>query len=301
MFRLAHISDPHLGPLPAPTLAQLASKRIFGYVNWRRNRKGVLTSDILDTLIEDLQDQDPDHLAITGDLVNLALPNEITNARRWLDSLGQPGDVSAIPGNHDAYVPRSRIKAEKAWHPFMSGDSHKSSQPLFPYLRIRENVALIGINSAQATMPLMATGYFRARQARRLSDLLDQCAKQGLFRVVMIHHPPCPNATHWHKRLIGASRFRAVIHHHGAELVLHGHTHQNTKMTISGPTGPVPVLCVPSASQGPGGHKPAAGYNLFEIDGTPDNWRCQLIERGYAQQNADIAETARQELSIPKR
>ena len=39
MFRLAHISDPHLGPLPKVGLGDLASKRAFGYFNWQRNRR----------------------------------------------------------------------------------------------------------------------------------------------------------------------------------------------------------------------------------------------------------------------
>ena len=303
MFRLAHISDPHLGPLPDPTLRQLASKRIFGYVNWRRNRKGVMTSDTLDTLIDDLQKQAPDHLAVTGDLVNLALPKEIANARKWLDTLGDPETLSVVQGNHDAYVPRSRLKAEKAWAPYMTGDRPDESDQRFPYLRIRDKVALIGVNSARATMPLMATGYFRFKQANRLATLLDHCKEQGLFRVVMIHHPPCRNATHWHKRLIGASRFRNVIKQHGAELVLHGHTHLATKATLPGPSSTVPVICVPSASQGPGSHKPAARYNLFEISGEPGNWQCRLTERGYqpgqpAGTNPPISQISSQMLSL---
>ena len=298
MFRLAHISDPHLGPLPNPTLAQLASKRIFGYVNWRRNRKGVLTSDILDGLIEDIKAHDPDHLAVTGDLVNLALPAEITNAKRWLETLGNPENVSAIPGNHDAYVPRSRLKAEKAWQAYMCGDDDITHTTSFPYLRVRDNVALIGVNSAQATMPLMATGYFRTAQAQQLTTLLQQCSARGLFRVVMIHHPPCRNATHWHKRLIGAARFRAVIQNHGAELVLHGHTHHATQMTLDGPTGQIPVVCVPSASQGLGGRKPAARYNMFEIARSEDKWHCEWSQRGYSGTKSGITEIDRRALSI---
>ena len=299
MFRLAHISDPHLGPLPDPTFAQLASKRIFGYVNWRRNRKGALTTTVLEQLVDDLQAQSPDHLAVTGDLVNLALPTEIANARLWLDGLGSPADVSAIPGNHDAYVPGSRLKAEKIWLPFMSGDISSNGEPRFPYLRIREKVAIIGANSAQATMPLLATGYFRTSQAKRLATILDDCARQGLFRVVMIHHPPAKNATHWHKRLIGASLFRKVLKAHGAELVLHGHTHLATKVSIEGPDGPIPVVGVPSASQGMGSHKPAARYNLFDIDGVPGDWRCNLIERGYTSADAPISEIGRKTLTVP--
>jgi hypothetical protein len=34
---------------------------------------------------------------------------------------------------------------------------------------------------------------------------------------------------------------------------------------------------IASASQGPGGRKPLAGFNIFEIDGEPGNW--QTIHR----------------------
>src|SRR4051794_28797914 len=33
-FTLAHLSDPHLPPLPAARLRDLASKRALGYLNW---------------------------------------------------------------------------------------------------------------------------------------------------------------------------------------------------------------------------------------------------------------------------
>jgi hypothetical protein len=33
-FTLAHLSDPHLPPLPSPRLWELAGKRAFGYFNW---------------------------------------------------------------------------------------------------------------------------------------------------------------------------------------------------------------------------------------------------------------------------
>lgn len=292
MFRLAHISDPHLGPLPQPSIRQLASKRVFGYVNWRRNRKKTLASNILERLIEDLHTRDINHLAVTGDLVNLALPAEIANARLWLDGLGDPNDVSVVLGNHDAYVPRSRSKAEEAWAPFLrSDDSHQSDNP-FPYLRIRDNVALIGVNSARATMPMMATGYFLAKQARQLSDILRATEQRGLFRVIMIHHPPCHRAAPRYKRLIGANRFRKVIAELGAELILHGHTHLPTQMQLNSPDGSVPVIGVASASQGPGGHKPAARYNLFDISGEKGNWRCEMTEYGYSDKPNSIDKLA---------
>ena len=85
MFKLAHISDVHLGPLPELSLRELASKRITGFVNWHRNRSRNLFTGMLDTLLADIEKKDPDHLAITGDLVNLASSLEIKAVTEWLE------------------------------------------------------------------------------------------------------------------------------------------------------------------------------------------------------------------------
>ena len=86
------------------TFRELASKRITGFVNWHRNRRKHLFTDTLEKLLDDLETKSPDHLAITGDLVNLSLANEFAPARAWLEGLGVPGDVTLVPGNHDTYV-----------------------------------------------------------------------------------------------------------------------------------------------------------------------------------------------------
>ena len=103
-FTLAHLSDPHLPPLPKPRLIELAGKRALGYVNWTRNRHKYQRREVLDTLVADIKAQAPDHIAVTGDLVNLALEAEFAPARAWLDGVGPPDRVTTIPGNHDAYV-----------------------------------------------------------------------------------------------------------------------------------------------------------------------------------------------------
>ena len=55
MFVLAHLSDPHLAPLPPGRLRELASKRLFGYVNWHRRRHRVHRRETLDALTDDLR------------------------------------------------------------------------------------------------------------------------------------------------------------------------------------------------------------------------------------------------------
>src|SRR6201995_3507628 len=103
-FKLAHLSDPHLPPLPRARLSELAGKRALGYLNWTRNRRKYYRREVLDALVRDLLAQSPDHITVTGDLVNLALPSEFAPAQQWLQSVGAPESVTIVPGNHDAYV-----------------------------------------------------------------------------------------------------------------------------------------------------------------------------------------------------
>jgi 3',5'-cyclic AMP phosphodiesterase CpdA len=164
----------------------------------------------------------------------------------------------------------------------MSGDGVNSpvDRNAFPYLRVRGNVALIGVSTARATAPFMANGFFMEGQADRLGKILRDTAGQGLFRAIMIHHPPVRGAVSQHKRLFGIARFHKVIRKNGAELVLHGHSHLPSLFQIGLRGTKVPVVGVAAAGQAPGGKHPAAQYNLFDIDGEKGNWRIRLTRRG---------------------
>jgi len=292
MFRLAHLSDIHLGPLPDVTVRQLASKRITGYVNWQRNRKNVLDDAVLNALTKDINAIHPSHIALTGDMVNLALDAEIEVARLWLQEFGGSEAVSLVPGNHDAYVPGAFDKICVSWGKYMAGDGEKGplSRKSFPYLRVRENVAFIGATSARASAPFMASGYFREDQAERMAVLLERARERGLFRVVMIHHPPVHGAAPAHKRLFGIARFQRTIKEHGAELVLHGHTHLSTVHWIEGPNGRVPVVGVAAAGESIGEGKPLSQYNLFDIEGEPGRWSIRMTRRGLSRNTRTISE-----------
>jgi 3',5'-cyclic AMP phosphodiesterase CpdA len=140
-------------------------------------------------------------------------------------------------------------------------------------------------NSAFATAPFFATGFFSVRQAENLEKLLREEGDEGRCRVVLIHHPPVSGATSFHKRLIGANYFRQAVAGAGAEIVLHGHTHQDSLIMIDGRDGPVPVAGVPSAVQVTGGKHPAARYNMLSIGRSPGKsnvrWSITHEEFGY--------------------
>jgi 3',5'-cyclic AMP phosphodiesterase CpdA len=289
-FVLAHLSDPHLGPLPKPRLQELAGKRATGYLHWSRKRSLVHRSEVLARIVDDLKAQAPNHIALTGDLLNISLAAEYAPASAWLAALGSPQDVSLVPGNHDVYVRGATGQPELHWGDYMRGDG--AAEPHgFPFMRRRGPLALIGLSSAVPTAPFMATGQLGPEQLRHLAPLLDRSRDEGLFRVVMIHHPPV-SKSHF-KRLTDAAAFREVLAQHGADLVIHGHDHAHSVLWLDGKQGRIPAVGVPSASEAPPGKHDPAGYNLYKIDGQPGEWRCELVARGLTPNGDNVVERNR--------
>jgi 3',5'-cyclic AMP phosphodiesterase CpdA len=275
-FTLAHLSDPHLPPLPRAGLSELAGKRALGYLNWRRNRRKRHRREVLDVLVSDMLAQSPDHIAITGDLVNLALEAEFAPSRAWLESVGASDRVTVVPGNHDAYVRATQHRFVEAWGDYIAGDD--TADATFPAVRRRGPLALIGVSSAVPTPPLMATGSLGRSQLDALGQILSRLAYEQAFRVLLIHHP-LRSDTHV-KRLTDSSELLELLRQHGVELVLHGHDHLHSTIWIDGPNGAIPTIGVPSASAIAHGRYPAAAYNLFSIKRAGAAWRCGLTVRG---------------------
>jgi 3',5'-cyclic AMP phosphodiesterase CpdA len=278
-FTLAHLSDPHLPPLPSPRLSELMGKRAFGYLNWTRNRHRYHRRDVLDVLMSDLQAQVPDHIAVTGDLVNLALEAEFAPARAWLESVGSPERVTVVPGNHDAYVRATADRITDEWGSYLAGDDTRTHGATFPTLRRRGPLALIGVSSAVPTPPLMATGWLGKDQMDALERLLVTLTFEPAFRILLIHHPLRSDARA--KRLTDAPELLSLLKQHGVDLVLHGHDHVHSTMWVEGPNGSsIPAIGVPSASALAHDHYPDAAYNLFSIARDGDGWRCRQMVRG---------------------
>lgn len=305
MFVLAHLSDPHLGPLPELRASQLIGKRFLGWMNWKSNRTHHLGASTLDALMEDLRLQAPDHICVSGDLTNLSLPEEFATGAAFLAGLGPGEKVSVVPGNHDAYVFSARGKPEIHWARFLAGDAPESALPApgarragqtYPYVRRRGPVAIIGLTTAITTGPFLASGRLGRRQLRSLHQILERLGHEKLFRIVMLHHPPMGDGP-WHRRLRDAAALRRVLSQAGAELVIHGHDHRANLAHISSGHGPVPVVGVPSASAGPREGAKAGGYALYRISGHPGAWRCEMERRGFGAMPGAVGTLSREDLA----
>ena len=299
MYRLAHISDPHLGSLPRPRLSELAGKRALGFFNWHRKRRALHQEEVLEDLIVDMRSFKPDHLAITGDLIVISLEKEFEPARAWLETLGTPKDITVVPGNHDAYVGATADHSGKHWGEFMTNDAVAvlvGKEIRYPFVRRRGPLALIGLSTAVPTLPFMATGELGKDQLERFARTMAELKNEDRFRVVLIHHPPRSSPQNYFRRLTDARKFRAVLKEHGAEMVIHGHNHEHGMIWLDGPQNPIPAFCVPSASSPPQSDE-AAGYNIYEIEGGPGAWRCTAIMRALRKDGSGFFELARKVIS----
>jgi 3',5'-cyclic AMP phosphodiesterase CpdA len=277
MFTLAHLSDPHLPPLPEPNWRELVGKRITGYINWQRTRRYIHDAKALAAIVADIKKQAPNHIAVTGDIANIALAAEFPKGRDWLEKLGSVADVTFVPGNHDVYVREAARFATQQWGAYMKDDNAVGG---FPFVRHRGDVALVGISTAVPTAPFLATGWLGAKQLAELAAVLDNLKNKNVFRVVLVHHPPVTSSAR-NKRLLDATVLERVIATHGADLLLHGHDHKHMINWLEGPNGSrVPAVGVPSASTRAGTDKDVAAYNLYRIGATQNGWQCELISRG---------------------
>jgi 3',5'-cyclic AMP phosphodiesterase CpdA len=274
---LAHLSDVHLGPLPAGSIFRdFSGKRVIGGLSWHLRRKSKHLRIIADAARASILAEAPDHIVLTGDLVNIASKAEFQQGGKWLQEFASPERLSFVPGNHDTYVDVPHEDGLRHFMPWMQSDRPKLGDPVFPYLRLRRNVALIGINSGCPQPYTKAAGNLGQQQLQDLSHQLETLGQQGFYRVVMIHHPPLPNLAVQRKALTDAAALQDILKQQGAELVLHGHNHTTMLSWLDTKSGPCPCIGVPSASMKADSKHEAAAWNMYRIRRHQSRWQTEM-------------------------
>jgi 3',5'-cyclic AMP phosphodiesterase CpdA len=273
-FTLVHISDFHICRPSGSPARLFTNKRFFSRMSWCLHRRQEHRPEVLSALIRAVGRVGADLIAVTGDLTQLALPAEFKHARACLEELGPPGNVFVIPGNHDALVAAAWEESFAHWADYMASDAPgPDDRPVYPASRVRGSVAVFGLTTAHPTRVFSAAGSLGPAQLERLAARLDEATAAQACRVLLIHHPPLKRAVSPRKRLTDGDAFRAVIAAHGAELILHGHSHLSTRASLPGPSGETPVFGVSSASAADGTPERRAGFRVFRISGVPGAWQ----------------------------
>ncbi|QFT58198.1 Calcineurin-like phosphoesterase [Sulfitobacter sp. THAF37] len=188
MTRLVHLSDLHFG----------------------KDR-----ADLIQPLLTVLENLQPDHVAISGDLTQRARSQEYESARAFIDRIDAP--VLCVPGNHDIPIHRPLTRL---FRPFGNYRKYISSD-LTPSVETAEMV-MVGLNTVDRFQ--WQAGRLSALRLRRACTAMGAAPAHKL-RVLVVHHPlehpegvskkPIPGAAEALERLIGC----------GADLILSGHLH----------------------------------------------------------------------------
>jgi 3',5'-cyclic AMP phosphodiesterase CpdA len=272
-FTLAHLSDVHLPNMrKRAVFSNFEQKRVIGAFSWYLRRRKRHLGEIANAVRASILEAAPSHIALTGDLVNIAAWNEFPSGAAWLRDFAPPDHLTFVPGNHDAYVHVPFDKGLAHLLPWMASDRQDGDTLNFPTLRLRRNVALIGLNSGKPQRLWRAAGSLGETQLRDLSHMLRSLCQQGFYRVVMIHHPPLPGMAVNRKALTDAEALKQILLAEGCELVLHGHNHTATTQWLETKSGHAPIIGVPSASMRGDANHPSAAWNLYHINRVKGRW-----------------------------
>lgn len=272
-MRLAHCSDLHLLSLDGTRALDFMSKRWIGGMNLLSNRGRHYHTEAFEDMVEDLNAAGVDHVLCTGDVTNLAFEQEFRFARDRFDRLHLgPTGVTVLPGNHDAYVDEGKTHFASVfadyYRPDLDWDWNDGDPSPWPVVRVRGQLAVIGLSTSHQTPWFTAYGRAGERQLERLGKALGDPRLRGRCRVVAIHHPPAGRRSESVIRgFKDREAFAALIKEHGAEVVVHGHEHRDLRETLPTPSGTVDVLGVPSGTYFASKPEKTARYRIFEIEG----------------------------------
>lgn len=279
MTRIAHLSDLHLSPVPFPAEWPWRLKPVLGWINWRR-QPGAHDNAVWERTAAAALAARPDHIAVTGDLIELGLTAEYVAARGALARLGDPARVSWGPGNHDCYTTDTPARIRSVLGDWLASDEAMNDlRGHFPRLHVVGRAAVVTLCSGTPTWTFSAEGELGSTQLARLDPILGGLDRARLLPVIAVHHPPAAIGLSRLKRLRDGAALLDRLARHRCPLVLHGHLHEACRRQITVGGFAVTLVGAPSASaSGRHGEDPAA-FNLVRV-ADDLSWTVETIRTG---------------------
>lgn len=242
---IAHISDLHLNTL---------------FTDSNLNK--------IKILLKYISSQNPDHVAITGDLTDNADESDLILLRKLFKKYGllDGNKCSIVIGNHDIFggpqkaedifsFPERCKKTDynkkvgffnEMFRETLDLSIFKSDKNIYPYAKFIKKNLIIGLNSiAEYSMlknPFASNGEISLKQFNDLNYILNEFGSAAERIIILIHH-------HFHKmkkissspsgiwqniekqtmKLKNKSRLLNLFNKYNVDLILHGHTHHSSE------------------------------------------------------------------------
>jgi 3',5'-cyclic AMP phosphodiesterase CpdA len=275
-MRIAHFSDLHVLDLEGVSPLRFLNKRLTGWANLRFKRKAKHRTSYVRAVAREVRRAGVQHVAITGDLTNLALETEFAAVRALLEEeMGfSPRDVSVVPGNHDLYTRGARRSGRFAafFHRYTECDlgvAVAAGGGRFPFVKLRGPTAIIGLSSAVPRPPFVASGVLGRAQLGALGAALSHPEVRSRTPIVLVHHPvhnPPSRLKTFVEGLWDAAALEARLSHVREGLVLHGHLHARAQRPLATRAGRILSVGATSASLHHDEPHRMAGFNVYEVD-----------------------------------
>jgi 3',5'-cyclic AMP phosphodiesterase CpdA len=273
-MKIAHFSDLHLLALGGVPPWRFLNKRLTGWANIRLKRGHVHRASYVRAIAREVTRLGVDHVVVTGDLTNLALESEFDLAREVLErELGMaPSDVTIVPGNHDVYTRGAgrALRFHRAFEKYVVSDLPELAVDTpggrFPVVKLRGDVAVVGLSSAVPQPPLVAAGQLGKPQLEALRRVLRHPEVERRIVVLAVHHPPVND---WSMRKVfleglrDSSELLALLRDLPRGLILHGHLHRRIQRVLADRWE---QLGATSASLHHEDPDRMAGFNVYELD-----------------------------------
>jgi len=232
-MRIGHISDLHWLDLTGASPSDFLNKRLSGGFNLLAGRARKYTHKVVREALETLKSLDCDHLVITGDLTNLALPGEFRSVRDELGRYFSKDNMTIVPGNHDVYTHESAIahRFEAYFCTPPQGNLDIGTTTAWPFVQLKDDIAFIGLNSARPKPWFVASGVLGSKQLRHLRNALKHPEVASRFKIIALHHHPirailAPGESI--RNLKDRQPLLDICEEFGVDMLLHGHNHTFT-------------------------------------------------------------------------
>jgi 3',5'-cyclic AMP phosphodiesterase CpdA len=229
---VVHISDVHFWRIPLdPRL--WTGKRLLGLANLIVRRARKFRREAIPELLKAIEEDQPDHLVVSGDLSTTSLVAEFEDFSAafapWMDD---PARMTVIPGNHDRYT-RSTVR-ERLFEKHFGNLCHGGT---FPFLKeLAPGLALAGFDPCQPN-PLSAKGRVHEAAVSKLEALLPDLRARGIRRLLFACHYPAevPPEHRGHEKgheLLHPDQLLAALSPVSVPIFwLHGHIHYPWRYT----------------------------------------------------------------------
>ncbi|MCA9425071.1 MAG: metallophosphoesterase [Candidatus Omnitrophica bacterium] len=184
-YRIVHTSDIHVWDFPVNPVLWVG-KRTLGLGNLILRRARKFRKEQLLNLAATIEEDQPDHLVLSGDVSTTSLSSEFEKIHlAFQEWLGDPRSATVVPGNHDRYTQWAQRR--RLFDRYFGNTTHNEPYPMIKNLT--RGLDLIGFDPCRP-QPISARGLAKLSHIKSLRRIVSQIHPDETKCVIFACHYP---------------------------------------------------------------------------------------------------------------